>query len=154
LGLFFGGGWLAAHATGVLATIGTGMAGVGGAIFSALGAFLTTITGPIVLSIIAAFSIWSIIFRSWEKELAKKVIITIDKNNVKQSITDTIISYWNDSKKAFNQGADEIEFKWKELLKRKKKETTERLISREEIKSLLDETKRLQSFFNEIPWVM
>ncbi len=153
LGLYFGGGWLAAHATGVLATIGTGMAGIGSAIFSALGAFLATITGPIIVGIIAVFAIISF-WKSWKKELAKKVVRTLEEKNVKQRFIDAISSYWKDSKKAFNEGADEIESKWKDLLKRKKKETSERLISREEIKILLDETKQLQSFFNEIPWEM
>lgn len=151
IGIYFGGAWLAANAVGVLATIGTGMAGVGSAILATVGTFLTTITGPIVLGILAIFAIWSI-FHDWKKSLSKKIIEEFTNKNVKSTIEKSIKDYWIDTKVAFNSGADEIERQWIDLLERKRKEINERLLSREEIEILLKETENLKSFFIEIPW--
>lgn len=151
IGIYFGGTWLAANTAGILATIGTGMAGIGSAILTTIGTFLTTITGPIALGILAIFAIWSI-FHDWEKSLAKKIIEEFTNKNVKSTIENSIKDYWIDTKVAFNSGADEIERQWIDLLERKRKEITERLLSREEIENILNETEKLKSFFNEIPW--
>jgi hypothetical protein len=116
LGLTFGGSWLAAHATGLLAAVGIGAANVGAAIAAGIAYALSALTGPIGIAIISVIALFSFFRAPWQERLAKEIAKKMADGNVLSRFLVAIDQYWKDTEKAFLGGVGELDRRWEQGL--------------------------------------
>ena len=146
-----GGYIIVAKGVSVLSALGISFAG--GAAGAA--ALVSALGGPITLGIAVALSVgalFSWLFGdSWERRLAKKIKnVFEDKENIAK-IEDNIISFWEETRFAFKQGADSLDRQYKNHIK----ELGKAVGSPKDIKDIkkrLDRYEETKSFFAAIPW--
>lgn len=110
-----GGYIIVSKAVSLLASLGIhiGGAAVGTSTVAALG-------GPVVwgigLAAILGFTIFALLGGGWKKQFAKAICNEMNKQNALSDFKKANETHWNDTIKAFNAGADEIEKSWNEQL--------------------------------------
>lgn len=139
---------LLAQGVSVLSALGISLGGT-----AAVATAVSTIGGPItigiVLSIIAALSVFAFLAGGWEKRIAVKIIDEFNKQNASFKYKELVKEFWKDTEDAFIVAADEIEKKWNEYVEDLRKKVNS--YSVEEIKSLKKEAENLLNFMKGIP---
>jgi hypothetical protein len=146
-----GGYILVAKLASVLSAVGLGVSSVG------LVSFVAATGGPVAwsigLAILTAWGVWSLFEKSWERGLAKKIAKKLEETQFLRKCEDSVNTYWEQTWKAFEAGADAIEKKFYQYLL-----ANEQLLddakggSRERIEATIQSLEELRDFFAGIPW--
>jgi hypothetical protein len=162
----FAGGLIAAGSLETLGTLAAAMGTLGGlasllsiAGFEVGSASLVTgvslIGGPVTLSVglasVLALGIWSLFVKDWKTPLAKKISKTLNDKGLLTKLREQSDAFWDTTWTAFEVGADAIEEKFDEYLKRnddllKGKDSTGKL------ETAIATLEDLRDFFGGIPW--
>jgi len=104
---------LVAKGVSILSALGISISGG----TAAAVAFVSSIGGPIVLGIalavIAAVTVFAIFSGGWKKSLAKQIVKAYDKEKALEKYKQAIGKFWDDTQKAFDLAADNMEKEWK-----------------------------------------
>ncbi len=146
-----GGYILVAKLASVLSAVGLGVSSVG------LVSFVAATGGPVVwgigLAIMTAWGVWSLLGTFWQRKLAKKITKKLEENQFLKKCEEIVNTFWEQTWKAFEAGADAIEKKFDQYLL-----ANEQLIddakggSREKIEVTIKSLEELRDFFAGIPW--
>lgn len=146
-----GGYILVAKAAGIAAALGIPV-GSGGA--AAWIAAVAAIGGPVVigigLALLAGAIIWAIFGDTWQVRLAKKICSSFKEENILGKFKAWGEKYWDDTKKAFQSGSEELEKEYQKKLAEMKDLVEEQ--SAEDLDKTVQNLKALTSFFANIPW--
>jgi transcriptional regulator with XRE-family HTH domain len=104
-------GGYAIVAQGVSALSALGISISGGA--AAVSAWVAALGGPITLGAAVAgvtgLAGWRLLSQSWEERLAKKLASHFQEKGLREEFLDGISEYWDETREAFEAGADEVE---------------------------------------------
>jgi len=121
---------------------------------TALAAFVMTIGGPITIAIglssFASLAVWSMVRESWQKRLARKIVRTLEDQNLIDKLLTESAKYWQESRKAFVRRAEEVKTNFDTYI-----EKLDQLLSAQnlaEIEQILAKLEELKGFFANIPW--
>ena len=83
---------------------------------------------------------------SWQHSLAKKLVSHFQEKQVIKQFFQGIDEYWNDTEKAFEQGANALEEGYQNYIQHLREVTSNDVTSKERIEYILQELKRLKFF--------
>ncbi len=106
-----GGYIIAAKVTSALAALGIHLGGTA-AVISTVAAAGGPIFWGIGAAILLALSIFGLSSGGWRGKFARKICEEVESKNMLQDFLDNIDAYWNETKEAFNLGADNIVEEW------------------------------------------
>ncbi len=106
-----GGYIIAAKVTSALAALGIHLGGTA-AVISTVAAAGGPIFWGIGAAILLALSIFGITSSGWRGKFAREICKQVESKNMLQDFLDNIDAYWNETKEAFNLGADNIVEEW------------------------------------------
>lgn len=152
LGLVYGGTWLAAHTTGLLAAAGAGAASIGAAVATGIGYALSALTGPIGIAIVSGLALFALFRAPWQKRLAEEVAKKMQAEDVSDQFLKAIRQYWNETESAFLGGVSELEARWAESLAELRAQVTDPEEGQKQLSIILEEMSSARDFFLEIPW--
>jgi hypothetical protein len=119
--------------------------------------FVAAIGGPVTLAIglasLLTLGIWALLGESWQSRLAKKISKVLADKEFLKKVEQGVNSFWEQTWRAFEAGANEIEKKFGQYLL-----TNEQLLSDEEegskekIEATIRVLEDLKDFFAGIPW--
>jgi hypothetical protein len=147
LGLAYGGTWLAAHTTGVLVSIGLGVAKVGALVATGLGAALSILTGPVGLGLLAGAALWAIFSDSWQRKMAKEIRRTIQKEEILEKMLKVNKQHWSETKAAFLAGVEEMERRRQKGMKELKYQIDRPEEGERQMREFIDQIEAAQGFF-------
>ena len=128
---------------------------IGGGTAAAV-AFIAAIGGPIVLGVGLAVALGGIISKlfgeSWQKRLAKKIVERFQEQKISNKFLEGIDKYWQDTEKAFEEGAKAVEEKGQEYLQYQRELVSSKTQSKERIEEIIKILEELRDFFAGIPW--
>lgn len=107
-----GGYILVAKAVSLLSAIGINLGGTA-AVISAVSAIGGPLTIGITLAVLAAVGSLLAFGGTWKKVIGNRIVKEYDKKGVLNALLDNVDMFWNETRDAFRQGADEIERQWK-----------------------------------------
>jgi transcriptional regulator with XRE-family HTH domain len=146
-----GGYILVAKLASVLSAVGLGVSSVG------FVSFVAATGGPVAwgigLAILTAWGVWSLLGAFWQRGLAKKMAKTLEETQFLRKCEESVNTFWEQTWKAFEAGADAIDKKFYQYLL-----ANEQLLddakggSRERIEATIRSLEGLRDFFAEIPW--
>jgi transcriptional regulator with XRE-family HTH domain len=146
-----GGYILVAKLASVLSAVGLGVGS------TSLVTFVAAIGGPVTLAIglasLLTLGIWALLGESWQSRLAKKISKVLADKEFLKRVEQGVNSFWEQTWRAFEAGANEIEKKFGQYLL-----TNEQLLSDEEegskekIEATIRVLEDLKDFFAGIPW--
>ena len=103
-----GGYIIVAKVASLLAALGIGVGGSG-----ALVSLVAALGGPLVvgvaLVVVLGWVISALFGESWQRRLARKVVQTLQKNNIQAKFTTGIGTFWDDTDRAFSLAAKSVE---------------------------------------------
>jgi transcriptional regulator with XRE-family HTH domain len=168
----FAGGLAAAGTLGALGIWASAMGNLGGYILVAklasvmsiagfgigsgsLVTFVSLIGGPVTLAVglasVLALGIWSVFGEDWKARLAKKIAKTLQEKGLLDKVRERSDSFWDTTWTAFEAGADAIEEKFAEYLK-KNEELLKDKDSQQKLEVAITTLEDLRDFFGGIPW--
>jgi uncharacterized small protein (DUF1192 family) len=168
----FAGGLAAAGTLGALGIWASAMGNLGGYILVAklasvmsivgfgvgsgsLVTFVAAIGGPVTLAVglasVLALGIWSLFGEDWKARLAKKIAKILHDKGLINKVRERADSFWDTSWLAFEAGADAIEEKFAEYLK-KNEDLLKDKNSQKKIEAAIATLEDLRDFFGGIPW--
>ncbi len=142
-----GGYILAAQGYGALAALGLG---VGGGAAGAM-AWVAAMGGPVTLgtaiATIVGLGTWRLLSETWEQRLARKIASYLEDEGLKQDFLDMNEKYWNQTRDAFEKGANAVNEEFESYL-----EQLEELSADEkEARQLAEQFDEARDFFRGIP---
>ena len=152
LGLMYGGSWLAAHTTGLLAAAGAGAASVDAAVAAGIGYALSVLTGPIGIAIISGIALFALFRAPWQERLAKEIAKKMVESEAQEQFLKAIRQYWKDTESAFLGGVAELEKRWERSLEELRQQIADPEEGGRELTAILEGMSQAKSFFLEIPW--
>ena len=147
------GGYIAvAKGASLLSALGISTtAGTAGAT-SAVAALGGPITLGLGIAIGAAALVWRIFAGNWRYRLAKKIKQVFEEERVLLKLEDNIKSFWDNTRTAFQKGADNMDIQYRNYLKEME---TAFGGPQEDLRVLelrINRYQELKSFFSAIPW--
>jgi transcriptional regulator with XRE-family HTH domain len=143
---------LVAKFVSLLSVLGISISGGVATVVSVVAA----IGGPITLGIglfAAAFSLGLSLFGdSWERRLAKKIVSHFEDQKVLDKFLQGSDEYWEDTAKAFEQGANAVEEQFQEYIQHLRELCCNNEVSRKKIEKILLLLGEFKIFFANIPW--
>ena len=143
-----GGYILVAKGVSLLSALGISVGGTAAAISA-----VASIGGPVVLGIalafIAAIAVFALTTGSWEKKVASQFIKTCEKNHVLDELFRSIEKYWDDTQKAFNAAADNLDKEWMEHLEKLRNHLANYDV--ESLKNAIEEAEEMRNFLSDVP---
>ena len=125
---------LVAKVVSALSSLGISVGGT-----AAASAFVASIGGPITLAVsiaaLAAVTTFGVLTGNWENRLAKKIVNHYNEQRVIVSCKNSIVDFWNDTEKAFNQCIKSLEKEVNERFDAKIKEASDPVKAEEKIKT-------------------
>ncbi|MCM1286008.1 MAG: dynamin family protein [Acetobacter sp.] len=107
-----GGYILVAKAVSVLSAIGIHLGGTA-TVISAVSAIGGPLTIGITIAVLATIGSLLAFGGTWKKVIGNRIVKEYNKKGILKKILDNIDKYWNETRDAFRQGADEVERQWK-----------------------------------------
>ncbi len=142
-----GGYILLAKGVSLLSAIGISVGGT-----AAAASAIAAIGGPVVLgiglAIMAALSIFAIFSGGWRKQVARKLIAECENQKVLENLKDSINKFWDDTQKAFDISAENLNHEWVNHLEELKSAIEVTDVA--EFKRRIDEIKKANSFLDGI----
>lgn len=144
------GTFLASTVSGVALFAGAGF-GLGATMWAA--AVTTSIFGPLGIAagllIAGGLGITKLFGGGWEKNVAKKIVATIEKNNIPAEYRAGITEYWKKTESAFDQAAAKLDEEWNSYIEHLRLLINSYNIN--EIQNRIATLKVLSDFFDNIP---
>lgn len=145
------GTFLASSIYGAILFAGAGLS-IGTSVWA--GVFLTSsIFGPIGIAlgllIAASLGLVKLFTGGWQKSVAKKIVATFDENNFSEKFRDGIREYWDQTRKAFDEAASELDKEWENYVNSINKSANEYDV--QELQMRIESLKCLSDFFENIP---
>jgi hypothetical protein len=142
-----GGYIIAAKGFGALAALGLG---VGGGAAGAM-AWVAALGGPAAfaaaIAAVVGLGAWRLLSTTWEERLARKMISYFEDEGLKKDFLDMNETYWEQTREAFEKGANAVEERFEGYLNRLEELSS----NEEEARSLADQFEQAGSFFEGIP---
>lgn len=132
---------------GWLSSIGISLGG-SATVMTVVSALGGPITLGIALGAIVALGIYSLFGGSWQLSLAKKIIKTLEKENIESKFSTSIQKYWNETISAFTQATNEFKHAYSESIITKEKSLHE--INTLDLLERIDTAKKYLDFFQHI----
>nr|VFK28998.1 MAG: Dynamin family protein [Candidatus Kentron sp. MB]VFK29563.1 MAG: Dynamin family protein [Candidatus Kentron sp. MB]VFK74833.1 MAG: Dynamin family protein [Candidatus Kentron sp. MB] len=152
LGLVYGGAWLAAETTGMLAAIGTGAVNIGAAITAGLSSVLSVLTGPIGIALVAGLLLFAMFRGPWERRLAKTVRKKINEEKILDKLLNGIEQYWKDTEMAFLAGIEEMEKQRENSMDELRAQLDDPVKGEEKMRRILEVLNNANRFFSDVSW--
>ena len=144
------GTFLASTIYGALLFVGGGFT-IGTSIYA--GAVTSSIFGPIGIAIglliAGGLGLVKLFGGGWEKNVAKKIVASIDENNVSGKFRSGIAKYWEQTGSAFDQAAAKLDEDWSKYVENLRQMINSYDIN--EIQNKITTLKFLSDFFDNIP---
>lgn len=113
------------------------------------GAMTASVFGPIGMVCGLLLAIGMAIFGgSWEKSVAKKIAERFEENKIVDKYCEGIDKYWDQTKTAFEKGAEELEKSWRDYVENLRKTVNSSDI--EELQRNIVSLKNTENFFSNI----
>lgn len=142
-----GGYILVAKGVSALSALGFSIGGT-----AAATAATSAIGGPITLAIglgtVAALGTWRLLSSSWEERLARKIVSHFEDEGVKEQFLSEINTYWDDTQKAFEVGADAV----KEEFEEQTEYLSEAISNEKKAREQAQRCKAARDFYAGLPW--
>lgn len=145
-----GGYILIAKGVSLLSSLGISVGGT-----AAAASAIAAIGGPVVLGIglavIAAISAAALFSGGWRKSIAKKIVASYSDARVLEKLQGNMNVFWNDTLKAFNLGADNLDAEWKKCM-----DTLREQLENYDVDSITkarDEALAMRNFLQNIPFL-
>lgn len=153
LGMIGGfGTFLASTVPGVLWFAGAGF-GIGTSIWAGVVTSSIPIFGPISIAvgllIAGGLGIAKLFGGGWEKSVAKKIVASIEENNISNRYREGITQYWEQTESAFEQAAAKLDEDWNAYVENLRQMINSYDIN--EIQNKIATLKFLSDFFDNIP---
>jgi hypothetical protein len=146
-----GGYIIVAKVAGLLAALGIE---VGGS--AALVSLVAVLGGPVVVGVaiaaIFALGVGWLFGESWQTRLARKLLKTLEKNDVRSAFKQSIDDYWTGTRSAFERAADAVERQYQRHLEELGRVIGQTTSSPDELKRMVASLERLRDFFAGLPW--
>lgn len=114
-----------------------------GSVF-AVGGVVTLALGSLIVGAIGIFKKFT-----WRQNFAKAIVEAYEREEYLPKVFDSINTYWNDTKRGFNAGAERIESKWADKIKEYSELADEKNIVK--LQKRIEEAERGLDFFTKIP---
>jgi hypothetical protein len=146
-----GGYILVAKLASVLSAVGLSVGS------TSLVTLVAAIGGPVTLAIglaaLLTLSVWALLGESWQSRLAKKIANILTEKEFLKKVENGVNSFWEQTWRAFEAGANEIERKFAQyLLTNEQLFSDEQENSRAKIEATLKVLEELKDFSAGIPW--
>ena len=143
---------LAAKAVSLLSAIGISVGGTAGVM-----TFLAAIGGPITLVVglatVFGLGAWRLFGETWQSRLAKKIEKQFREQGVRDQFEGGIARFWDDTRRAFDHGADAFEARYDAYLQQLRDIVADRADARHTLEQRLQAAHALRDFFAGLPWV-
>ena len=143
---------LAAKAVSVLSAVGISVGGTAGVM-----GFLAAIGGPITLVVglatVFGLASWRLFGETWQRRLAKKIEKQFREQGVREQFEDGIARFWDDTRRAFDHGADAFEARYEAYLQQLRDIVADRADARQALDRRLQTALELRDVFAGLPWV-
>jgi hypothetical protein len=143
---------IAAKAVSLLAALGIGISGGTAAVMGLMAA----IGGPVTIAvgIVASLCVlgWSLFGPSWQERLAKKIVSEFYKRGIRGQFESQIEQFWQQTRDAFEKGADNVEIKYQAYLQDLIRIASDQFGDLAELRKRLKDVEVARDFFGGIPW--
>ncbi len=144
---------IAAKVVGLLSAFGISIPGGTAAVMS----FIAAIGGPLTIAVgivsLAALAGWALFGSSWQQRLAKKIVTVFAEKNVLGGWQTHLATYWDETHRAFQAGANEVEVRWTKYIGDLSHLVSQKTAGKDELTKLLSTLEAARDFFAGIPWV-
>lgn len=142
-----GGYAIVAQGVGTLSALGISISG--GA--AAVSAWVASVGGPVTLGAavagVAGLAGWRLLTTDWQERLAKKIIKHYNDEGLEEEFRSGMKEYWEDTRNAFEAGADAVEEQFRNHLDRLE-ELSE---NEEEAREYVEKFQSAQNFYDGMP---
>lgn len=142
-----GGYAIAAQGVSALSALGISISGGAAAVYAWVAAFGGPITLGAAVASVAGLAGWRLLSEGWREKLARKLESHFEEKELRKKFIDAVEKYWDDTREAFEAGADGVEEQFQSHLAR-----LERLSGDEQkARRLAKRLEEAETFYSGMP---